>query len=233
MLVFTDDPLTGVAFLPDDVAENAAFLLIVIVPAAVHFFAHAPRNDGKRNQLGMRVLQGSAGRFTVILENQNVPEALVVFQVQHAVAVSPQHIFDRALRQRRQRCRMLRRFDDYFVRADSVHLVEEPFAFAVQFALDTQSRKFVWDHSNTPAWRIGAASVTSIHKNLGWRLGFIPYAEGAILCICGDHAFAQEFVRPFSAFRRNDHPSARDWVFSQLRQFYPPRTCSWQLRRDR
>src|SRR6267142_4544025 len=122
---------------------------------------------------------------------------------------------------------MLRRFNDYFVRADSVHLVEEAFAFAVQFTLDPQCRKFVWNHANAPARRVGATAVAPIHKNLRRRLGFIPNAERTILCIRGDYAFAQKFVRPFSALSRNDHPPTRDRVFPQLRQFDPPRKCRW------
>ena len=118
------------------------------------------------------MLDRRARGFAVILENQNVAEALVVFQVQHAVAVAPQHVFHGALRQRRQRRCMLRRFDDHFVRADAVHLVEETFAFAVQFAFDAQRRKFVGHHANAPAGRVGAAAVAAIDQNLRRRLRF-------------------------------------------------------------
>ena len=67
--------------------------VVVIVLRAVHFLAHALGDDRQGDQLGMRVFERGAGSFTVILEEQNVAEAAVVFQVEHAVAISPQHFF--------------------------------------------------------------------------------------------------------------------------------------------
>src|SRR5262244_3958234 len=114
------------------------------------------------------------------------------------------------------------------MRANPVHLVEEPFALAVQLALDTKRRELVRDHSDVPTRRIGPAAISSVHQNLRRRLRFISNAEWTILRIRGNHAFAKEFVGPFSPFRRNDHPSARDGVLPQLRQKCPPR-CSSSL----
>src|SRR6266446_4671746 len=96
MLVFADDAFAGVAFLADDVAENAALFFVVVVPAVVDLFANAARDNRKRDQLRMRMFEGSAGGFSMILEDEDVAEALVVFQVEHAVAVSPQNVFDSA-----------------------------------------------------------------------------------------------------------------------------------------
>src|SRR5712672_2716883 len=79
MLVFADDAFAGVALLANNVAENAALFFVVVVPAVIDFFAHAPRNNRKRNQLRMRMLEGSAGSFAMIFENENVTKALVVF----------------------------------------------------------------------------------------------------------------------------------------------------------
>src|SRR6266850_1171933 len=49
VLVFPYHSFARVHFLPDDVAENAALFFIIIVPGAVHFLPHAPRNDRRRN----------------------------------------------------------------------------------------------------------------------------------------------------------------------------------------
>src|SRR5882762_9270626 len=121
---------------------------------------------------------------------------------------------------------MVRRFNHDFVRADSVHLVKETFPFAVQFALDAQSGEFVWHHADAPARRIWASAIPSVDENFRWSSSFIAHTEGAILLFSGDDALSQEVVRPLSSFRRNDHPSARDRVLTQLRQSNPPRRCS-------
>jgi len=166
----------------------------------------------------MRMLHRRSRRFPMILENQNVPETLVVFQVQHAVPVSPQHVFHRALRERGQCCRVIRRFDHHLVGADSVHLVEQPFAFAVKIPFDSQRRKFVRHHAQLPTRRVRAAAVPPVHQHFRRRLGLIPCAERTILRLPRDHTFAQKIIRPLSAFRRNNHPSTRNRVFAQLRQ---------------
>ena len=49
MLILADDAFSRVALLADDVAENASFFLVVIVPAIVDFFAHAPRDNWQRD----------------------------------------------------------------------------------------------------------------------------------------------------------------------------------------
>ena len=49
MIVFADDALAGVAFLTNDVTKDAALFFIVIVPAAIHLFTHAPGHDGQRD----------------------------------------------------------------------------------------------------------------------------------------------------------------------------------------
>src|SRR5437016_896039 len=121
---------------------------------------------------------------------------------------------------------MVRRLNHDFVRADSVHFVKETFPFAVQFALDTQRGKFVWLNSNAPARRIWASAIPSVDENFRRSSSFIARAERAILLFSGDDALSQEVVRPLPSLRRNDHPSARDRVLTQLRQSNPPRICS-------
>src|ERR1700719_4915223 len=124
MLVFADDAFASIAFLTDDVAENAALFFVVIMPTVVDFFADAARHDGQSNELRVRVLDGSARSFAVILEDEDVTEALIVLEVQHAVAVGPQHIFHGARGKRRERGGQLRSFLSNLVRADAAHFVE-------------------------------------------------------------------------------------------------------------
>ena len=65
---------------------------------AVHFLAHALGHDRQRDQLRVRVLQRRAGRLAVVFEKQDVAEATVVFQIEHAVAIGPQRFLERLLR---------------------------------------------------------------------------------------------------------------------------------------
>ena len=52
--------------------------------------------------------------------------------------------------------RVLRRLDHDFVRADTLHLVEQSFALALQLAFDAEHRKLVGNHAQTTiraGWR--------------------------------------------------------------------------------
>src|SRR5260370_18129117 len=117
---------------------------------------------------------------------------------------------------------MVWRVHDHFMSADSVHLVEEAFSFAVQPAFDAQCRKFIGHHTNTPTRGVGRAAVSAINENLRRSLGFVARAKGAIPRVLADNTLAEEIVRPLSSFRPNAHPSPRDRVFTQLRQRMPP-----------
>src|SRR5260370_18457162 len=120
----------------------------------------------------MRMIDRRAGGFTVVLEDQNVSEALVILPVQHAIPVSPKNVFHRTLRQGSQRRRMVWRFHDHFMSPDSVHLVEEAFSFAVQPAFDAQRRKLIGHDTNTPTRGVCPAAVSPINQNLSRSLAF-------------------------------------------------------------
>src|SRR5436853_531696 len=90
--------------------------------------------------------------------------------------------------------------------ANSVHLVEETFSFAVQPTFDAQCGEFVGHHTNAPTGCVSTAAVSAINQDLRRSLGLIAGAEGAILGVLGDNALAQEIVRTLSSFRRNAVP---------------------------
>src|SRR5229473_2033182 len=172
------------------------------------------------------MIDGRAGGFAVILENENVAEALVILQVQHAVAIAPEHVFHSTFGQAGERGKMVWRLNHHFMRANSVHLVKETFAFAIQFALDAQRGKFVRDNPDAPARRVGASAVPTVNENFRWSSRLVADAKGAILLFSRDDALTEEVVRALPSFRRNDHPAARYRVFTQLRQSTPPRRGS-------
>src|SRR5258708_536353 len=223
VLVFADDALAGIALLADDVAENATLFLVVIMPAVVDLFANAARDDGQSDELRVRMFEGSAGGFSVIFEDKDVTEAFVVFKIEHAVAVSPQNIFDGARLKSGERGHVVGRFDDDFVGADSVHFVEQAFAFAIEIAFDAERPEAIGNDANVPAGSVGAAAVAAVNKNLGRRFAFGSGAEGASLGPRDNHAFAEKIGGALSTIGGNDDPAARDGIFTQLRQSKPPR----------
>src|SRR5713101_4034880 len=226
MLVVADYPYAGVLLLADDVAEDAAFFLVVVVPAAFHLLVDQLRHDGQGNELRVRMLQRGASRFAVILEDQDVAEALVVLQVEHAVAIRPEDILHGPLGKRGERSGVIRRLDDHLVRPDSVHLVEGPFAFSVQVSFNSQRGIFVRHNADGPPRGIGAAAVASINQNLRRSLGFAAVTKRASSLPFRHDAFPQEFHRPLSTVRGNDDPAAGDGVSSKLGQPGPPRACA-------
>src|SRR5712664_3715481 len=169
------------------------------------------------------MLEGSAGGFAVIFEDEHVAEALVVFQVEHAVAVGPQNILDGARRERGEGGHVVGRFDNDFVSADAVHLIEEAFAFAVEIAFNDERGEAIGNDANVPAGSIGAATIAAVNENFGRRFAFGAGAEGAILRAGDEDAFAEEIGGALSAIGGDDDPTARDGIFTQLRQSEPPR----------
>src|SRR5260370_37494786 len=149
----------------------------------------------------MGMIDGRAGSFSVIFENEDVAKALVILEVQHAIPITPEDVFDGAFRQSGQRCTMVRRHDDHFVRADSIHLVKETFSFTVQFAFDAERGKFVRHNADAPAWRVWASAVPAVDENFRGSTGFVADTEGAILFFSWDDALSQEVVGTLSSFR--------------------------------
>src|ERR1019366_10756221 len=89
-----DQAHAGGGFLADDVAEDAALLQIVKEFGGFHFFLDALGDDGKRDQLGMRMLQRSAGGIAMVLEKDDVAEAVVLLEIVDALLEGPEDFFN-------------------------------------------------------------------------------------------------------------------------------------------
>src|SRR5215472_9528630 len=150
----------------------------------------------------------------MVFEDQHVAEALVVFEIEHAVAISPQDVFDGLLWKLSERGLVLRRFNDHFVGADAVHLVEKAFAFAVEFAFDAKGREAVRHHTDIPSRGIRSSAVAPVGKNFRWRFDFISRTEGTVLGAPRKDALSQEIIGPLTAVGRNNHPATRDRVLA-------------------
>ena len=74
----------------DDVAEDAALLEIVESFGAVHFLLHALGDHRQRDELRVGMLQRGAGRFAMVLEQEDVAEAAVLLEIVDALLEGPQ-----------------------------------------------------------------------------------------------------------------------------------------------
>src|ERR1700733_6772683 len=161
------------------------------------------------------------GRLAVIFEKQNVAEAPIVFQIEHAVAISPQNFFHAFFVDQRERLLVIGRFDDHFVRAHSVHTIEKAFAFAVQSSFDPQRRKLVGHHSHRPSRSVLAAAVAPVGENLLRRLAFIARAERANSWVAFYvHTLPNEIHWPLAAIGGDDDPASGNGILAKLRQTF-------------
>ena len=149
----------------------------------------------------------------MVLEDQDVLEAPVLLQIDDAVPVRPQNVFNPLLRNAGQGGVVLGRFDDDLVRPNAVHLVEHAFGLPVQASLDSKGRKLIGHHAHRPIRGVARSAVRAIRQHLGRSLAFIAIAERAKAAL-HFHRLAAEVGGTLGAIGRNDYPSSYDWIFA-------------------
>ena len=112
---------------------------------------------------------------------------------------------------------MIRRFDNYLVRADAVHPVVHAVALAIQLAFDSQSGKLIRNHAHPPT-RLVAPAAIAVGQNLRRSFRFIAVIERAISVIGWQNRLADKIAGALGTAGCNDDPSPRDWVFTQFGQ---------------
>ena len=218
MVVLQNHARLRLHFLANHVAENAALFFVVVALGVIHFLAHPFRDNRQRDQLRMGVFQGRAGGLAMILVEQDIAKTAVVFQVQHAVAIGPENFLHAFFADGRQAEVVVGRFNNHFVRADPVHAIEQAVTFAIEPAFDSQRRKFVRHHPETPSGGVLAAAVSAVGQNFGGRLPFTAGAKRTMRRALDFHAFAHEVHRTIGAIGGNDDPAPCNGVFAKLRQ---------------
>jgi hypothetical protein len=188
----------------------------MVPPRALNLLAHKGRHDWQRDQLRMRVLQRRAGRPAMILEQQDVAQAVVLPEVAHALAEGREHSLDFAFGHRRQRLVMIGCLDDDLVRADPVHAVEHPLAFTVEPTLHLQRGELVGNDAQFPSGAIPDA-IRSIREHLRRRQVLSTRAKRAVPVALNLVPLQPKVARTLAALRRDDHPAAGDRVFTKLR----------------
>jgi len=100
------------------------------------------------------VFKRGTGGFAMVLENQDVLEAAVFFEIEDAVAEGPEYVFDALGGEIGQAGVVIRGFDDDFVRANAVHAVKHALGLAVEIALDAKCGELVGNHAHCPTGRV-------------------------------------------------------------------------------
>ena len=124
------------------------------------------------------MFQRRAGRLALILEQKDIAQPAVVLEVLDPVLEGVENLFYRFLRKVRETQRMLGRLDHDFMRAHTLHFVEQSIALAIEIAFNPEDRKLVGDHAQAPSRLVGRGAVPESEHFRG-RLAFIARAEGA------------------------------------------------------
>src|ERR1700730_6371009 len=220
--IFSDHARAALSFLADNIAEDAALFVYIVLLRAFDLFGHINGKNGKRNELRMSVLERGAGGFSVIFENQDVFETTILLEVKDAVAEGPKHVFDTLGRKVGQAGVVVGSFDYDLMRTDAVHAVKHALSLAIEVALDTERGELVGNHPHRPARRVAlegrpAVGIGTVGLDLGGSFGLVAVTEGAGTAFDFD-CFTSEIGRALGAIGRNNDPSAYDWVFSKFRQ---------------
>src|SRR5580704_12088664 len=214
--------------LSNHIAKHATFFVNVILLRPLQLLGHINRKNRQGNQLGVRVLEGSARSLAVILENQDVLEAPVFFQIKNAVTKGPKHIFNSLGCQSTEARIVVGSLDNDFMRAHAVHAVEHALGLAVEAALDAECGKFIGNHPHRPSRRVALRRRSSVHVrtislNFRRRLGLVTITKRTKAAF-QLHTVSGKVSRTLGAVRRNDDPPAYDWILSKLGQALNPFT---------
>ena len=212
---FDDRPAPAAPLLALDVTPHAAFLHRVVAGRARHLLGDHDGDDRGRDELRVGVLERGARGRAVVLEHQDVLEAWVLLEVDHAFAEREEHVRDGFDRERGERGRVRRRLDHDLVGADAVHPVEEPFARRLELPLDPEGGELVRHDAVRPPRPVRTALGAPAGEELGRGLVLVALAEDA-LGADRSHRLRDEIRGSARPVGRDDHPPADDRVFPEL-----------------
>ena len=144
------DALSLLLFLANGVAENAALFVLKPFVRRAQFILDAPRHKNCRRHLRVRVRPFFPGHRALVLENADVFESRIFFQVRDARRPNPQHTLDLFVAELRHPLVVRRRLHHHFVSTDRAHLVVHAFRGATGLAFDVVQRLGMRDHANLP-----------------------------------------------------------------------------------
>src|SRR5579884_2341781 len=91
ILVFGSNAGLLIHLLQYNIAKDAALFIGKVTSCALQFLHHLLRQNRQGDDLRMRMLQGCSSCFAMVLEDQNIFETAVLFQIKDAITKSPEH----------------------------------------------------------------------------------------------------------------------------------------------
>ena len=222
LLVLPHHPDSRHGLLAKDVAVDAAALPRKERLGALEFLRRPLWDDRKRDELGMRMREGGAGRPAVVAEQQQILEALIPIQVAVPLPVHPHRRRHLPRGQRGRVEGVARSFDDDFMGADAAHRLEESIVRRRRRPLDAQGGVLVGDDAHFPARRVGQAAGTPDGRDLRRRPGLLALAERAGGGVIRQWIPRRKVRRPGRPLGGDDHPPAGDGILSQFRHRTTP-----------
>src|SRR5215467_7401558 len=140
----------------------------------------------------------------MILEDEHIPHAPVVFQVLDSGDEDMQHLRDVLYRQFVETQIMPWRFYDDLVGANPVHKIVKSVRTPAQIALNLEPETRIGHDSHGPSWRVRARTVLPDRKDLWQRGCLVPLAEGT-QCRVSRESAETEVRRPQNLSLLNDY----------------------------
>ena len=176
---------------------------------------HLPRRDGRGDQLRVRMREGGAGLFAVVLEEQDVLEARVSHQVPEPLLIDKEDLLELRRRHVAQVQVVIGAFDDDLMSSDTPHAVVEPHPLASQLPLDHERGVLVGDHAHGPAGGVRRGAIAE-GQDLRRCLRLVSVAERAIARRGHLGGRQVEVHGPPAAFGGDDDPASRNRFVSEF-----------------
>src|SRR5690348_5648484 len=157
-----DDARAGGSFLRKNVAKNATFFLVVVIEPGAKFIKHSARNECGRGQLRVGMSELLARARPEILEDADVAEAGVAFEVLDALGNEQEELLDLGVAGVPELAVMFRVLDQQLVSADVGHAVVNAFSAAINAAFDVVDGARMDNRPGRPR--------TSLHRRTGGYL---------------------------------------------------------------
>src|SRR5262249_46263850 len=144
------DPLPFLLLLAHDVTKHTTLFLSEPFASRAQFVLDAARNKNRASNFGVRVRPFFACQLTLILEDADVFQANVFFEVRDSRNPSREHAVDLFVAKLRQSLVVVWCLDDGFMRAGGTHPVIHAVRLAARLALDTIKWIGVRQHAHLP-----------------------------------------------------------------------------------
>src|SRR6266404_2817649 len=184
-----------------NVAENATLFALEIVASGAEFVEDAARHENSRRQLRSGVVEFLSRGLAVILENADVFEPAIAFQILNPLRGQTQELFDLDVTGIPDMAIVAGIFQQNFVSAHRSHAVVESVAAAGRLAFDVVQGLRMNDRAGRPCTAIHAGQISD---DFGWLGGGTAKRAGL------------GAWRGLADIVASDHPGTGDGIFAQF-----------------